>query len=212
MRRACVVGCPICVALVFAAFSASSAFALESTWLVDGAKSAAAFAVDSVGELVLEDSKGGPFGEAISVECQMTDAGIVGPGRAGEISQITLSSCKGGKICGSPLSIVASHLLWETNIELIGSSFYDDIVAKSGEVGYTMQCTVFGFTVEDTCKWSLGRALLANSGSNVKMLFSTADVNQPSGNCTLGGTGTGLLSGIDTQLSTEGLTIAVSEG
>jgi hypothetical protein len=209
MRRACVIGCLLCAALVFAASSAS---ALESTWLINGARASSAIVVDSEGELVLEASKGGPFGGAISVECHITDEGLIGPGPADETIKITFSLCKGGILCEGTPSAFVHNLPWDTHIELVGSSFYDDIVAKSGEVEYTVECKVLGFTAEISCKWSLGRALLANSGSNVRMLFSTVDVVQPAGNCSTGGAGTGLLSGFDTLFSVEGLTIAVGEG
>jgi len=214
MRKLHMVGLALVAAVAFSAFSVASAFALESTWLVDGAKPAAAVAADSTGTLELEDTKAGPFGESVAITCEGTDEGTIGPGPADTETKITTSKCKASKLCSeSPApTATALKLPWTTKVELIGAAFYDDIVAGTGEVEYKTTCTVLGISIEDTCKLVLGRALLENNGSNVNAVFSKTDTNQPAGNCSRGGTGTGLVGGTDLNLSTEGLTIAISEG
>jgi hypothetical protein len=214
MRKIHVIGLALAAVFAYSAFSVASAMALESVWLVDGVKAAAAEPVDSSGSLTLEDTKAGPFGEDVALTCEGTDAGSVGPGAADLTTAITVTKCKANKLCQESPEPKASALKlpWITKIELIGGVFYDDIVAETGEVEYLTTCTVIGVTIEDTCKLALGRALLENSGSNVNAVFNPADANQPNGNCSRGGNGTGLVTGTDVNLSTAGLTIAVSEG
>jgi hypothetical protein len=199
--------------VLLVALSAASAMALESTWLVDGAKPAAAVPMDFTFTEVIEDTKAGPFGEDTAIECLGTGGGAIGPGPADRITNLTTVECLPKKLCGtSPIGYSGLKFPWITKIELINGVFYDDIVGEVGEVEYLTICTVLGIKLEDTCKLALARAKLENSGSNVKAVFDSSDPNQPAANCSRGGNGTGLLSGENVFLSTEGLTFAVSEG
>jgi hypothetical protein len=85
--------------LLLGALSAGSASALESTWLVDGAKSAVAVPTDSTFTLEFEDTKAGPFGESVALVCEGADQGTVGPGLSDTITAITLIKCKTSKLC-----------------------------------------------------------------------------------------------------------------
>lgn len=105
----------------------------------------------------------------------------------------------------------AVNLPWNIKIELIGAVFYDDIVAATGEPGYTISCS----GIVDTCTTPLARALDKENttGGAVRVEFNTEDVNQPTGNCTKGGAKEALVSGTQTVLVEEtGLTFAFSEG
>jgi hypothetical protein len=206
------------VAVALSAFAASSAFALESTWLVGGVKPTTQVATDSIGELLLEDTKGGPFGEKSAVLCTGTDEGFVGPGPADETTKVTVTKCVVVTLCENSPEVKAEalNLPWNTKIELIGAVFYDDITAKVGEVSYKTSCTLFGITVEDACKLALARVLVINAGNNVEIEALDTDADQPSANCSRGGAGTGK---IDTDtlannlvLTVSGASLAVSEG
>ncbi|HEX5309666.1 MAG TPA: hypothetical protein VFW38_11365 [Solirubrobacteraceae bacterium] len=212
MRKLQIVGLTLVAVFAMGALYASSAFAAESRWLVDGAIPTAAHQVDSEssGPISLTDAKGGIFGEEVQVLCEGTDLGTVGPGPADTLESITVVKCVTDKgICGEP-NAEPINLPWTTSIELIGAVFYDDITTTVGNknVGYRVICNK---AVEDTCELALGRALLENSGNNVNAVFNSADANQPKGTCTRGGAGAGLVDGIDIILSETGLTIAVSE-
>jgi hypothetical protein len=206
------VGYLLCAVFGFSAFSVSSAFGLESTWLVNGTKPTGATSVDAIFTLETEDTKVGPFGESGAVSCKGTGEGTIGPGAADTITKLGITDCTPVKICEIPTGLTFLKLPWTTKVELIGAVFYDDIVASTGEVEYKFICTILGIKVEDTCKLALARSLLENTGSNVKGIFSKTDSNQPAVTCSRGGTGTGLLMGSIEYLSTAGATIAVSEG
>ncbi|MFZ1155540.1 MAG: hypothetical protein WAN93_11605, partial [Solirubrobacteraceae bacterium] len=152
MKRSYLIGLTLVAVLASTAFAASSAFALESTWLVSGVKPTAANNVDSEGEILLEDMKGGIFGEAVDVLCLVLDLGTVGPGPADTVTSVTLEECETmSGICPSPVA-TAANLPWNTKVELVGTVFYDDIVAVTGEAGYTVSCS----GVVDTCTAPLG--------------------------------------------------------
>ncbi|MFZ1153326.1 MAG: hypothetical protein WAN93_00315 [Solirubrobacteraceae bacterium] len=213
MKRSYLIGLTLVAVLASTAFAASSAFALESTWLVSGAKPTAAVNVDSEsGSTSLEDVKGGIFGEAVAVTCKVLDKGTVGPGPADTVTAVTLEECATTKgICPSPVA-TAVNLPWNTKIELIGTAFYDDIVSSGvGNPGYTVSCS----GVVDTCTAMLGRPLDKENtaGGAVLVEFNPADTNQPAADCTKGGTGQGLVKGTQTILTeVAGLALAFSEG
>jgi hypothetical protein len=199
----------------FSAFSASSAFALESVWLVAGAKPTAQVPVDSEGTLKLTDMKGGILGESVTIECTGTDKGFVGPGKEDLLEVVVVTACKTTEgTCGSPKA-EAENLSWLTTIELIGTSFYDDIVTEATgqtEFGYVVECTNI-IKVSDRCLLVLGRALLTNeTNGTVDATFNSTDANQPAANCERGGAGEGLVNGLDTILTVSGQSLAVSEG
>ncbi|MFZ1153327.1 MAG: hypothetical protein WAN93_00320 [Solirubrobacteraceae bacterium] len=209
MKRSYFVGLSLVAVLAGSAFAVSSAFALESTWLVSGAKSTTAVNVDSEGEILLEDMKGGIFGESIDVLCKVLGLGT--GGQPSSITSITLEECETmSGVCPSPIA-TALNLPWNIKIELIGTAFYNGITAAAGEVGYNFSCS--GFV--DTCATPLGRALDKenSAGGAVLVEFNTEDVNQPSGSCTKGGIQEALVQGTQTVLVEEtGLAVAFSEG
>src|SRR5882724_6982273 len=90
MRNRHILGLALFAALALSAVAASSAFALESTWLIGGVKPTAATAVlsESVGKIKLED-----MSKATVVECEATDEGTVGPGPADKVTAIAFANC-----------------------------------------------------------------------------------------------------------------------
>jgi hypothetical protein len=216
MKKIQLIGLALFAVFAFSAFAASSAFALESTWLVDGETLTVAHNVDSESTAAgfsLADAKGGIFGEEVEVLCTGTDLGTVAPGKADTLSSITVTGCTVMKgICGTPVTVEPINLPWNTSVVLIGSKFYDDTTTTVGnkKVGYKVVCNGF---IEDTCEAALAQPELANgAGGVVEAIFKSADANQPKANCSRGGAGTGLVNGTDLILSEEGLTLAVSEG
>jgi hypothetical protein len=213
MKKLHLIGLALVAVFAFSALSVTSAFALESTWLVKAAKPAAQVAVDSSGKLLLEDTKGGIFGEAVAVECEGTDSGFVGPGPQDLLETVTVGKCTTQSgICGEP-SASAVNLPWLTSIELIGAKFYDDIVTEKAEkttVGYNVICNKI---VEDTCEVALARAELTNNETGtVNAIFSGTDANQPVATCSRSKAATGLVFGTDLNLTVSGEALAVSEG
>jgi hypothetical protein len=209
MKKIHIVGLALVAVLAFSAFSVASASALESTWLVGGAKPAAAVASDSEGELVLEDLKGGLFLEDAAVKCQGTDEGTVGPNGEDKLTKVVVNACTNVKGCPAPDTAAPINLPWNTKVELIGAAFYDDLTSAS-TVGYTVTCAGFA---TDTCSIALATVLLKNgTGGEVLAEFSGTDANQPAANCTRGGTAQGLVNGTDKLLTVSGAALAVSEG
>jgi hypothetical protein len=215
MKKIQILGLAVVAVCALAALTASSALALESTWLVDGAVLTATHEVDSASTSTLfslADKKGGVFGEEVEVLCAGTDLGTIGIGKADVLSSVTVTECETMKgICGEPLA-EAVNLPWTTSVVLIGAKFYDDTTTTVGtkKVGYNVICNKL---VEDTCEVALAQPELKNGAAGeVEAVFSSADANQPKATCTRGGAEAGLVNGIDLILSETGLTVAVSEG
>jgi hypothetical protein len=236
MKKLYLLGLTAVVVLAFSALTVSSAFALESVWLVSGAVPTSQVHVllttPAGTALRLEDTKAGLSGEPVAVECVVTGEealGFVGPDStmlnlANEDLQETGECLEGKFVAGgtgpcetgmAPV-ITADNLPWLTTVELIGSSFYDDVVTEASgqtEVGWQVTCLVVGLNFSDLCTLTLGRALLSNEANGtVDVLFNSADVNQPKGNCERGGAESGLVDGLLIAEALEGLTLAVSEG
>ena len=212
MRKLHIVGLALAAVFAFSAYAVSSAFAVESTWLVAAAKPAAQVAANSSGKLLLEDTEGGLLGGKVAIECEGTDSGFVGPGKEDLLEAVNVTKCvlQTGT-CGEPLAS-AINLPWLTTIGLIGAKYYDDIVTeKSGAttVGYNVICNKI---VEDACELTLARAeLVANGGGTVSAEFSGTDANQPVATCTRTKKETGLVFGADLLSAAGGEALALSE-
>jgi len=222
IRKISVVGLAL---VAVCAMGASSAFALESVWLVATAKPTAQVAVDSEttliangGGLLLEDMKGGILLEAVDILCDGTDTGFVGPDStmsslASEnlLETVTVNHCETmSGTCPEP-KVEAINLPWLSTVELIGTAFYVNLVTeKSGAttVGYKVTCSI----ISDNCEAPLGRALLENlTNGTVAAIFNPTDVNQPPATCSRGGAEQGLVEGEDILLTVSGAALAVSE-
>lgn len=225
MKKIHRIGFTILAVSAFSVFTASSASALESVWLVNGVKPAAQVESDAVGLAFLEDTKGGTGGASLEVECEALEAGnagFVGPGPEDLIAKADFTKCLfiAGKSspCETSMEPVAvpDNLPWLSTIELIGTKYYDDIVTEATgqtEIGWMVTCLVLGVNFSDLCSQTLARAELTNEANNtVDELFSSTDANQPAGNCTRGGAGTGLVDALYFVLPDNGMPLAVSEG
>jgi hypothetical protein len=236
MKRLYLLASAMIAVLALCAITVSSASALESVWLVSGAVPTSQVHVllttPAGRTLRFEDTKAGLSGEPVANECVVTgeeELGFVGPepamlNLANEDLQET-EECLETKFVpgrsgpcetGMVPTVTPDNLPWLTTIELIGSSFYDDIVTEASgqtEIGWQITCLVVGLNFADLCRFFLARALLSNEvNGTVDVVFNSADVNQPQADCERGGTGAGLVDGLLVAEALEGLTLAVSEG
>lgn len=177
-------------------------FAL-SPWLVLSASDA----VLSAGTLKLTDSKGGLFGESVTIQCTGTDAGTVGPGSVDETTSITATECKTIEgTCPSPKA-EALHLPWDTQLEEPNAGEVRDKIKSSGAgtPGWKVKCSIL--TDECTAETSTLMRNNEEEGS-VEAEFESKSAKA---NCSRGGTGTGTVKGIDVNMSSVlGLHLRVS--
>lgn len=209
---------------MFSVLAASSASALESVWLVNGAVPAAQVESNAIGKILLEDTKGGTGGASLEIECEAlesTNGGFVGPGKEDLISKAGLTKCLfiAGRFAPCEGSMeptaTADNLPWLSSIELIGTKYYDNIVTEATgqtEIGWQVTCLVLGLAFSDLCSQVLALPELTNEATTVNELFNSADPNQPAGNCERGGAGTGLVDALYLVLTDSGLALSVSEG
>jgi hypothetical protein len=194
MRKIKVLGVAVIALVALSAVAASSAFALESVWLVNGAKPTAAVATDSTGaNFLLEDTK-----SADIVCATVTDEGNVGPGAADKTTAVVFNNCVAS---GAACTVTPLFLPWETKVELVGGVFKDKVT----KAGYKSECTILGIKVTDECKKEGGFIELSNLGTNVDANFLATE----EGTCTTGGIG--LAVGLEEVLTVSGVSLAVSE-
>jgi hypothetical protein len=213
--------------LMFAVFAvsalgavlAASAFAettLEAKWLVGatGVNITEALATETSGEILLEDTKAGPFGEKAAVLCSAILDGIVGPNGADLVELVlnlkneeivtlglallgtgagsdcvTVALCLEGTV-ESPIEVWPENLPWRSLLFLM-----------EGATGKILD-TVFGAAYELLCLTVLGNAEdLCEGDASFEILNDpeTGDAEVPAGalgeplaTCTLGGAGSGV--------------------
>jgi hypothetical protein len=210
--------------LAFGAFSASSAFALESVWLEGGVKPTEALLVESEGELTLEDAK-----EATALLCSGLNEGFIGGDKSGanpkwdEVTRIlNLELTSSTILCtftktgsceeSSSPNAIAVGLPWLTELVLVGSEFLDLITSPgSGKVGYDSTCLVLGITILDECTLTTGEAVVTN-GTEGNALVGFSSATQPDGECTLPKEKVGVVTGTIILKAASGEALAVSEG
>ena len=222
MSRIRLIGLTLVAALALSAVAVASASAAP-VWRLNGAevKEATTVKSKSIGKLVLSDTSTGTV-----IECEGTDKGTVGPGAKDEVKEITATSCgfKEGKhgSCeeGHPVTATAVHLPWKTELYEEGGRVRDRITYGSkgqeekGEApGWKVECTVLTFfKVQDECTGVSNTGIENFAGSEtlpsgVKAIF---DATTPKANCSVGGAGTGEVTGIDLNESPAGKTLTVS--
>jgi hypothetical protein len=198
---------------VLSAEVASAATFLLALWLVKGAEVTAALSVQSEGELLLEDTKGGLFLEAAAVLCSGILDGTVNPASLDVISELlTLSgtavsttplsggglTCTNEANCPEPDKVWAVNLPWNTEVELVedtGGPFFADLIlphSGGGNPGWEVEC----FGISDECLAAEGAAQLTLSGSTLLGSFTEAFrelVGAPRATCTRGGASSGIV-------------------
>jgi len=196
------------------AVSASAVTFLLALWLWNGTAVSVNLNVESEGELLLEDTKGGLFGEATDVLCSGILDGWVGPESLDEISEIlelatltlisTVVLVEPGLVCtnvsGCPEPLVwAEELPWQTEVELVedaGVFFAILLLPHPGAelLGWEVECMGLG-NATDECLAAEGVAqLLLPTPTTLGAEFSEAFrelVGAPNADCSRGGIGAG---------------------
>lgn len=131
----------------------------------------------------------------------------------------TVSGCE----AAHPVTVWAVNLGWQTEVELMESetlgTFFAILVLPhegGGNPGYELECTVLGVKSSDECTATIGAIELKLEGTNLLGNFSEAFTELAGlklGNCSLGGTETGVIEGEGTITLAEGGELtASSEG
>jgi hypothetical protein len=234
MRKIQLLGLAVLAVFAFSAVAAaSSAFALESVWLVKGATALTKLLTDGEGELQLTDLKTPIFGEA-SILCSGLNEGWIGGDASGanpkwdEITRITgLNAAteplwvkctfvvRGGCETSTPPEAMAVNLPWLTELLLTleGTEevYLDHLIAAVPGAGWVSRCLVLGANTEDECTSETTSANIDNTAeSDVKALFS--DAISGLANCSQGGAVSGVVEGEVLILLANGEALAVSEG
>jgi hypothetical protein len=197
------------------AASASAATFLLAEWLVGGSAVTSELLTETIGELLLEDTKT-PLGAA-DVLCSGILDGWVGPNSLNWVTEVlslngtavsstqlsgTALTCTNQANCEEPL-VWAAHLEWESEVELMEdtTTFFADLVkSHSGTtVGWEVECmkSIIG-AITDECVSAEGVSELALEGTTLLGNFSRAFTELAGAKlatCSLGGENSGIVEG-----------------
>jgi hypothetical protein len=186
--------------------SASAEVTLLAEWLLGGEKVVTLLAMSLTGTYLFEDTnnKG-------AVTCEATWDGSAGPNGEGEITQIltkggvaasltvpiTACTADTGSSCAKEPDIELSPvgLPWHTNLSLMenGAFLFESRGSGPGGLGgWEIVCLVAGIKVTDTCEEASDSILVENVTEGTEEVGAET----PSANCSLGGTGTGLVEAV----------------
>jgi hypothetical protein len=215
MRKIYQLGLALVAVFALSAVTASGAFALESVFLVNGVKVAKETPVNSElragTEFLLEDMKV-PILGAVDISCTaIEDKGVVGDEGNAKFDLVTVIeflTCASLTSGATLVSIALMNLPWLTELILSGVTFRDNILPISGQPGYKLIVKTILGNETDECGSSTKSVLVENSGSDILGTFQEIET----ANCTIGGTGAGLITGSQLILTESGESLAVSEG
>ena len=190
------------------AVSASAVVTLLAEWLDSGAKITVLTPVTTEGELLLEDTKVLIVGK-VAVKCMGKLIGSVGPNGEDEVTEVlTLTGgtsllCTSQTACeetGEVIPVKLVGLPWHTLLVLIETTpaTYEDRIQQA-TAGYEVECEADKIKSADKCTAVLNSGGLLKNGTTDAMGEGSVS---PNGNCTLGGSE----SGVITVLGTETLT------
>jgi hypothetical protein len=204
----------------FSAVFAGSALAeitLLAEWLVGttGVAITENLASETSGEIRLEDTKAGPFGEPAAVLCSGILDGTVGPngtdliekvlnlkgeeigtplvglallGEGAGTDCIAISTCQEGT-AASPIEVWPENLSWATELFLMEDGKILDLVVNAA---YEILClSVLGSDEVDLCESLDAEFEVLNDPETGDAEIPAKASGLPFGNCILGGTGTG---------------------
>jgi hypothetical protein len=234
MKRYKMLGFALVVVLALSALIASTASAVEfslAEWLSAGATITSAQASDAEGELELTSSNGGGLGVHVKVLCSGIFDGTVGPGSEDSITKLltlagvevsstalsgTALTCANDENCTEPL-MWAVGLPWKTELKLMvdgTETFFADLITSTA--GYYVECLILGVSVSEQCTSSQTAIEMKNETSGtIDSTFSDAFQTLAGlklANCTLGGSETGEVNGLESTLLTSGSALAASFG
>lgn len=210
------------------AFVASSALASqEALWLINGNEVTSSQPSVTEGELLLEDTNP-PIGSPADILCSGRFIGTIGPngtdtitlveGLSGEDNDLICTFDEKGACSGTTVLVLAINLPWQTELMLTAGGRFVDLLfttAAGSEPGYEVECSTIIGNLKDRCENAEGKEASSeelNIAGDVegKFLETETEGISPAGNCSLGGTGAGLVVGTSLVTSTSG-TVTVSE-
>ncbi|HTA14311.1 MAG TPA: hypothetical protein VK781_05580 [Solirubrobacteraceae bacterium] len=181
--------------LCAAAFTATAAAAFEGpAWSVGETEVSESVAVKSkdVGGITFEDTS--TIVGSVSVQCSITDEGSVRAQGKGEVTTISATACKNVKQCSGTITAKAVHLPWASQLEEVeGKPRLKISNSGAGAPGWSVECTILGVKVKDECTGETTTGVEDVTGG-VDLAFDSSSAH---GNCSLGGTGTGRVTGVD---------------
>ena len=131
----------------------------------------------------------------------LTDGGKAGPGREGEITEVTATSCTfveaGSCEASKPVSMKAIHLPWKTKLSEPASGEIRNTLTEgtSGAPGWVVECTVAGiFKTADECTGVTSTLTRNGAEGTVEAEF---EKNSAKATCSIGGKESGRIEGID---------------
>jgi len=222
------IGTVLFAVFAFSAFVTASAFAVSADeFLISGEPALAGTQLlsqtNSSTDLLLEDMKGGIFGEAVHITCsgenlaevesaqKILILAIFPLGGTDPMEGATAIKCTtNAGTCGEPEAL-AVHLPWLDAVEELsvlteGTQRVTVESGGSGAPGWTVTCNKI---VEDECTGE-STVLVENVESMVNATFETVS-NEKAATCTRGGAKEGLVEGtILFESTTAGLAVAVS--
>jgi hypothetical protein len=208
MRRAKTFGLISVVTLV--AFGAGSATAHALEWLLDGRPINGKVTVSSSTQLLFADLEW-VFG-SMAFTCEGTDGGTVGPSDHDEITDITEDECEyqsgqtGDCEHEGPGTFSAVGLPWLSLLLSTQGTTRDRISAGRGKAfGWDVECMVAGEFFSDECTFSGADPEIVNLAAGVDIDFLAGT----GGNCSRGGTTSGMLIGTDLIKNPKGHTLSV---
>lgn len=131
-------------------------------------------------------------GVGIGIECGINTEGALGPGKFGSLTKVSITGCLTTKgSCVSP-TVTAINLPWEGELYDAESQIRDKLIVSGGKSpGWKAECTVLGVKVKDECTGETS-AHMENVEAGVGVEFDSKSAH---GNCTVGGSGAGVLTG-----------------
>src|SRR6202046_1668013 len=196
-------------AMAVASVASAVIVTLLAEWLLGGNAVEASLAVETVGELLLEDKRA-TLGIKAMVLCSGILVGTIGPNgedvvtelltlAKAAVSKVQLSGtallCSGQEGCNTGTAndeMWAVNLPWTTLLELVeegGGIFFADLIVPSaaGNIGWYVQCATALGTADDECTAERGAEEATNGTSGVLGEFTevfTLLLDEDLANCT----------------------------
>jgi hypothetical protein len=187
--------------------SASAETTLLAEWLFNGAAVTGTLAVETAGEIKLEDTKVPIIGK-VALNCSGILDGWVDANGLGFISEVlTLAKvliatklvgtgmlCTSSTGCeaaseASPIEFWPTTAGWETLLILMENGTFLDIIHGSG---YEVLCLILGAMVEDECNATETGLLEQNGTAPVGAESPVGSISEPLATCKEGGAGSGV--------------------
>lgn len=206
MIRLRTLGLALVAVFAMGAVAAASASAAPE-WKLNGIVLTSPSAVTSKGTLKLEDT-----GTGVQVECTGSDKGTIGPKSVDEITEIKVEGplaknrckvLKGTSLCGTEAEAVALNLDWGTALEEpVVNEIRDKITNAGNDPGWEVKC-LGGLKASDKCTGDTS-TLMHNNTPAAGEVTAEFEAKSAHANCSVGGTGTGVVTGTNVIKSAAG--------